>query len=458
MLERFAAILAGQSASSYKTIWTRRTFSGLAVGSAASLFLAAVCSAQTSTAGIGEPNDAGIFYRVGASGGLTALEYVLAPKHFDLELKGDSSSVRIAGGTGLRFAAKLPQGTEIAVVKPQIDHGMRVIPRHFVNHKLVPEAKKGVELVQFETTSYGNGATLITVPGPLEPGEYCIGVVSGLDEYCFGVDAGGAAAGDSPAPAGATGKAMTNADVIKLVGAGLSADVIASAVSNAPARNFDLSVDGLIALKQAKVPDVVIQAMTRPGATQPTPTPGAGGPGTVAAAPVDDASIQRPTDAGRFFIVGPGGKLRKMEMAKSAVTKVERDMFEGNQASYRIYGAHSPVRVTDGNVALVVKIVPKDNKFHLLGDYEVHDVSDVYYRRFEPVEGARQTYISAEKRNRYAAHTPDPGEFEFTVTKLAADFYKITPKEPLIPGEYCISPSLFSGILPIDCFGVDAPR
>jgi hypothetical protein len=434
----------------------------LCVSVAFSFYFGPASLAQAA-AGVSEPKDAGIFYHVEASGSLGSLEYVLAPKRYDLELKGDVSSTRIANSTGLRFAVKLSPGTEVAVVKPYVDRGARVIPRHFVNHKLVPEEKKGAALVKFETVEYGSGSTLITVAGPLTPGEYCMGVASGYDEYCFGVDTGeiadSGAAGGGGTSSGATGpagSAITNADVIKLVNAGLSGDVIASTVSNAPARNFDLSVDGLIALKQAHVPDAVIQAMTRAGASAAPPAAAASG--SAAAAQVADASIQRPEEAGRFFIVGPGGKLRKMEPARAAVAKVERDLFEGNQASYRLYGAHSPVRVTDPNVALVVKIVPKDNKFHLLGDYETHDVSDLYYRRFETVEGARQTYVSAEKRGRHYNHTPDPGEFEFTVTKLAADLYKVTPKEPLIPGEYCISPTLFTSIDPIDCFGVDGPR
>jgi hypothetical protein len=147
-----------------------------------------------------------------------------------------------------------------------------------------------------------------------------------------------------------------------------------------------------------------------------------------------------------------------MESIRASVTKIERDMFEGNQVSFKLYGAHSPVRVQDGGVALVVKLIPKDNKFHILGDYDTHDLSKMYFRRFESIEGSRQTLISAENRNRFEKHTPDPGEFEFTITKLGADFYKVTANDPLIPGEYCVSPSLFSAILPIDCFGVDGPR
>jgi hypothetical protein len=74
------------------------------------------------------------------------------------------------------------------------------------------------------------------------------------------------------------------------------------------------------------------------------------------------------------------------------------------------------------------------------------------------MDGSRQTMVSARTRRRGQTHDPDPGEFDFSITKLGTDFYKVVPNEPLIPGEYCVNDSLFSNILPIFCFGVDAPR
>lgn len=57
---------------------------------------------------------------------------------------------------------------------------------------------------------------------------------------------------------------MSNADVIKMAEAGLSADVMLAAVNGATERKFDTSVDGLIALKTAKVPDAVVAALAGP--------------------------------------------------------------------------------------------------------------------------------------------------------------------------------------------------
>jgi hypothetical protein len=54
---------------------------------------------------------------------------------------------------------------------------------------------------------------------------------------------------------------MTNADVIQMAGAALSEQVITTSIRQAPARDFDLTPTGLIALKKAGVSDAVILVM-----------------------------------------------------------------------------------------------------------------------------------------------------------------------------------------------------
>jgi hypothetical protein len=54
---------------------------------------------------------------------------------------------------------------------------------------------------------------------------------------------------------------ITNAAVIQLVNAGLSEQVIATSIRQAPKKDFDLTPAGLIALKKAHVSDALISAM-----------------------------------------------------------------------------------------------------------------------------------------------------------------------------------------------------
>lgn len=60
---------------------------------------------------------------------------------------------------------------------------------------------------------------------------------------------------------------MVNSDVIRLVAAGLSEEVVATAVDQAAVWDFDLSPEGLISLKKAGLSDKLILVMQRKGAS-----------------------------------------------------------------------------------------------------------------------------------------------------------------------------------------------
>ncbi|HKO61504.1 MAG TPA: hypothetical protein VJV03_10120 [Pyrinomonadaceae bacterium] len=71
-------------------------------------------------------------------------------------------------------------------------------------------------------------------------------------------------------PGSASASRMTNAEVIELVNAGLSEQVIITAIRQAATKDFDVTPTGLIALKKAKVPDAVIVVMQEKGAPEKT--------------------------------------------------------------------------------------------------------------------------------------------------------------------------------------------
>jgi len=66
------------------------------------------------------------------------------------------------------------------------------------------------------------------------------------------------------APSQQLNQRMTNKDVIQLVGLGLGDDIVIEKIQTAGATDFDTSVDGLKALKAAKVSDAVIRVMLNP--------------------------------------------------------------------------------------------------------------------------------------------------------------------------------------------------
>lgn len=86
-----------------------------------------------------------------------------------------------------------------------------------------------------------------------------------------------------------TAVAMTNDDVIKLVAAGLAAEVVVNAVRQAPAKSFDLAPSSLLALKNANVPDSVILAMQASAQPRTIENP------TRAQPPPRSAAVEKPT-------------------------------------------------------------------------------------------------------------------------------------------------------------------
>jgi hypothetical protein len=71
---------------------------------------------------------------------------------------------------------------------------------------------------------------------------------------------------------------MTNSEVIQLVSAGLSDQVVATSIRQASNKDFDLSITGLIALKKAQVSDAVIAAMQESGKPAQVATPSEAAP------------------------------------------------------------------------------------------------------------------------------------------------------------------------------------
>ncbi len=128
---------------------------------------------------------------------------------------------------------------------------------------------------------------------------------------------------------------LDNAAVIRLVSAGLGADVIVLKIEQSQVA-FDTSIDGLVALKEARVPDAVIRAMllkgaepapataaapaqrtTPPASSLASPRPTAAPPPTVAPVPSAPAlSAIKPSDVppagevcttAKFYTLGGGG-------------------------------------------------------------------------------------------------------------------------------------------------------
>jgi hypothetical protein len=401
-------------------------------------------SGQAAASNVPEPRGTGIVYYLDPANNLVPLEYrPVERQNIMLQVHGDHSSVRFPAGTPFRFLVRVPPDGAPGLVELDSVPGFRTIPLAYAGHGKYVLTKGGkVAAIIPVTSANANTDSVIATPqSPLQSGE-----------FCFGVDESNGSSSATQAASTPPGKAaMTNADVIKLVAAGLSSDVIVGTIRQSASKSFDMSIDGLIALKKATVPDAVISAMQQSAAPALTTSQSA-------SQSIPDSRIPEPGDIGVFYYVNAAGSLVRLEPTKVQITHEHQDMFEGNQVEYKLYGAKAPVRTADGMVALVVKVSPKSKGFHLLGNYDTTDIRSLTYRRWESVEGARETRIGAKPQRRGEERTPDPGEFAYTTFKLDDAFYKIAPVDPLTPGEYCISLTLPTDVEPIYCFGVDPAR
>ena len=97
---------------------------------------------------------------------------------------------------------------------------------------------------------------------------------------------------------------MTNADVLKLLKAGIGDAVVVSAIQQAPSTAFETNVDAVIRLKASGASDAVLTAiMTRRAPTAPTAAAPAARPGSVTATPAADKPVAR-RDPGIYVDTG----------------------------------------------------------------------------------------------------------------------------------------------------------
>jgi hypothetical protein len=428
----------------------------------------------TPTGTIAEPAVAGIFYYLDPTGKKVPLEYDTPMRQtIDAQIRREQAVVRFPAGTPFRFLVRVPPNGLPYIIQLDSEQGFRTIPLRYAGKGKLLKLTKGGKLaryVPFDSANVGTSSIIMTPKEPLTPGEYCTGV-GYFEWYCFGVDpSSGLSSSEQASSAPSGGAAMTNADVIKMASAGLSADVIISAIKGASSRHFDLSIDNLIALKQAKVPDPVVAAMQQSAASAPATSDQSG------AFSVPNSKIQEPTDTdtGVFYAVDKTGKLVNLEIARPELVDVgnrfsqqdESYNTQGDEAYYKIFGARSPVRFTDGMVTLVIRTAHKDRGFMrgfdlAFGDMdnEFGDLYDMQMRRWEPVEGRRQALFHTRRESRYTLQDPDPGQVDFWMEKLGDNFYKINPIDPLVSGEYCLGlHRLPTDVERLYCFEIDSPR
>ena len=429
---------------------------------------ATVTKAQTANT-IDEPTTENVFYMVSTDGTQHPLESVVGKTDaatMTFSVQGEHSAVRFPDYTDFKFLVRLPANSGAQLQQYVGTQGQRVVIAQKTGNKIILTTGKTIGI---NTAHVGKSSYLFTPWTHLSAGEYCL-LIKGIsgNVSCFGVDAASGAARTTSAQAQAQdqpqvqshssgAQAMTNADVIKLISAGLSPEVVSSSIRQASDHAFDLSIDGLIALKQKKVPDSVISAMqSYSGSASSAATPAAPSTPSVQAqnsAPTAKLPVPIPPEEEVVYYVNSDGRLIPLRAERySIVGGGTEQTSHARRTLLRIFGAKSPLRLSSGDVTIAFKLCKKS----FANDFAENTcaVSDVVFERWESVQGAREAEIAP--RRRAAQRDPDPGQFDVVTTQIGDRAYTMKPAEPLIPGEYCASFS--AGDLKLYCFGVDAAR
>ena len=209
---------------------------------------------------------------------------------------------------------------------------------------------------------------------------------------------------------------LTNDSIVALKKAGLSDAIIISKIKSSKTK-FDVSTDGLIGLKKAGLSDQVIEAVVTAGAA-PSTAPAAAAP-AAPAAPAGAAAASKETIyhliAGKYVELNPAAS--SMETNVSFYSNKSELVLKGKKAQYRVadkkpvfYSAWGP------NEAPLVRLKPGSD----------HDDRNLKIGggSFMPFGGTQSYGVRSEDK------------IDVDSEKDARGLYKMSPKEPLKPGEY----------------------
>lgn len=237
--------------------------------------------------------------------------------------------------------------------------------------------------------------------------------------------------------------ALTNADVVKLVEAGLSPEVVIASIRQARERNFTLTPDALIELKKKGVPDSVIAVLLNPAPTTPAAAPNFFTP----RAAVNSNDPAEPHEHGIYLDSGEGNAPRLIRLAETTTTGTRaaswRSALTGGLAKesfkYRVRDPQAEHRIASPQPV-----------FYL---YET-DPRDIVLLKLEK-KGNEREFTAMEWG--FTGTRGPKGDAEFVSEKVADGIYKLMLSAPLKPGEYGFGINMAGGVLlSVYDFGVDA--
>jgi len=238
-------------------------------------------------------------------------------------------------------------------------------------------------------------------------------------------------------------KKMTNEDVTQMVSLGLTDEVIIDKIHAAGATDFDTSVAGLTALKQAKVSDAVLRAMINPHplavnsglSTGPNPPTNAN--------PNDPTS---PHESGLYWLAKQGQDKRMLRLEPSSHPGQKATPGFGKADVKAVLpGQHAALRLTEPTPELWFYFDEKSTGLSQSPSAATKP-EDFTLARMDAKGKERQLVVGHASAFGGITNGVRPGDsVQVDIQKVAPGVYKVSPVKPLAPGEYCFLPSGAAG-------------
>ena len=233
---------------------------------------------------------------------------------------------------------------------------------------------------------------------------------------------------------------MTNDEVISLVKAGLSKQIIVNKI-RASKTNFDLSTDSLIKLKQAKVDDDIVNAMleAKSGKTMTTMTGNTETKGNS-----DPNNPLSPHNVGIYYYTEKDGQRKMSEMEPNVVTQTRAGGMFGTAMTYgilktkvkaKVTGITANMQLSDTQPVFYFYLNANDNSMRAVKAFPAN-INQFQLVKFHVKDKGRE--VTVGKVNAFGGKFGISDEYlvEFSFEKIADGVFKVTPKTPLTNGEY----------------------
>lgn len=254
-------------------------------------------------------------------------------------------------------------------------------------------------------------------------------------------------------------QALTNQDVVKMVQAGLGESVVMATLRTASSTGFDLSPDALIALKKGGVSDAIVALMIDPKATPatapaPVTIPVLGGTSADTRARVDSATAapDLAREPGIYWDKGSVGAHNLMVLEPTVFSQAKSGGFFTSALTYGIKKINWKA-VARGSAANLHISEPQptfyfyfESKGSGLGNSgggfggwlaTATSPNEFVLARVTSKSRDRELVVGEFGAFGGSSGTRSKDTVDIKIDRLSGGIYRVTPAQPLEPGEYC---------------------